>query len=211
MVSFYFQIFGPEAMKSLKFAKIISAGALVLALVHLLFPDIKIDAITALLLVVAVIPWLAPIFKSVELPGGLKVEFQEFERVKQEADRAGLLATPTNRSQEPTYIMVAQEDPILALAGLRIEIERRLRSLAKALGIEAERKGIGELLRRLPVKEAISQNELSVLNDLVGLLNRAVHGIDVEARAAQWAIDVGPRLLAALDQRIARYSGKEAG
>ena len=42
---------------------------------HLIFPSIKIDSITISLLIIAVIPWLFPLFKSLELPGGFKFEF----------------------------------------------------------------------------------------------------------------------------------------
>jgi len=38
--------------------------------------------------------------------------------------------------------------------------------------------------------------------DLVGLLNNAVHGAKVDHRAATWAIETGPRLLRALDQKL---------
>jgi hypothetical protein len=37
---------------------------------------------------------------------------------------------------------------------------------------------------------------------MVGLLNSAVHGGEVDARAASLAIDVGPRLLTSLDERV---------
>lgn len=54
---------------------------LAMALVHLLWPSLAVDAITVTLLAIAVVPWLAPLFKSLELPGGVKVEFQELQRV----------------------------------------------------------------------------------------------------------------------------------
>ncbi len=95
---------------------------------------------------------------------------------------------------------VAQEDPNLALAGLRIEIERRLGAIARARGLDDRRSSVGQLLRQLASVGAISQAEVSVLNDLVIVLNRAVHGAEVEPRAAQWATEIGPSLLAALDE-----------
>jgi hypothetical protein len=101
------------------------------------------------------------------------------------------------------YVAIAEQDPNLALAGLRIEIERRLREIARKKGLQAERLGIGQLLQLLRRSNAISGQEDSVLSDLIGLLNKAVHGAEVDYRAAQWAIDIGPRLLSALDERIA--------
>ena len=34
------------------------------------------------------------------------------------------------------------------------------------------------------------------------LLNSAVHGAEVDRRAADWAIEIGPKLLASLDDKI---------
>ncbi|MBC6989387.1 hypothetical protein [Hymenobacter sp. BT491] len=57
-------------------------------------PDIRIDAITLGLLILSVVPWLAPIIKSIEVPGVGKLEFQELkdkveqvQGVAQSADR----------------------------------------------------------------------------------------------------------------------------
>ena len=76
--------------------------------------------------------------------------------------------------------------------------------MAKDQGLPAKGLGLGRLLQGLSAKNAISPNEQSVLRDLAGLLNQAVHGEDVDPRAAQWAIEVGPRLLAGLDERVSR-------
>jgi hypothetical protein len=186
----------------------ISSAALLLALGHAIFPSIRIDVVTLTLLLIAILPWLGFIFKSVELPGGLKVEYPDLEKASQDAARVGLLSEPERRIEEAPYIAVAEQDPNLALAGLRIEIERRLREIAKKRGLRGERLGMGQLLRLLRTNEAISKNEDSVLSDLIGLLNNAVHGAEVDLRAAQWAIDVGPRLLAALDERISKEDNR---
>jgi hypothetical protein len=42
-------------------------------------PDLKIDAITITLLFIALVPWLSPLFKSLEFPGGWKIEFKEMK------------------------------------------------------------------------------------------------------------------------------------
>jgi hypothetical protein len=64
---------------------VIALGAIV---VHLARPDLSIDAVTLGLLVLAALPWLAPLVKSLELPGGWKVEFQEVKRTAEEAKSA---------------------------------------------------------------------------------------------------------------------------
>ena len=51
---------------------IVTVAALALAVLHVIFPSAKIDAVTLVLLAIAVVPWLAPILKTIELPGGWK-------------------------------------------------------------------------------------------------------------------------------------------
>jgi len=181
----------------------ITLAALIAVGIHVGYPALKFDTATLTLLVIAALPWLGSVFKSVELPGGLKVEYQELEKATREADKAGLLAAPEEgrRGMAPD-IAIAEEDPNLLLAGLRIEIEKRLRKIAASQGMEVERQGADQLLRRLTSAKAISPEERAVLSELIRLLNSAVHGAEVDPRAARWAIDFGPRFLAALDQRM---------
>lgn len=184
----------------------ITVVALAIAAAHLIWPTLEIDAVTLVLFLAAIVPWLAPLFKSLELPGGWKVEFQELERARAEAEKAGLVAAPSEKEQRPAYTfqLVADEDPNLALAGLRIELEKRLRELASGSGLEVPRGGISALLRDLDRHDALTSRERGALADMVHLLNSAVHGAEVDRSAAQWAIEYGPRLLAALDERIGR-------
>ncbi len=180
--------------------QVVTLGALLLALAHLLWPALAIDAITMTLLVIALLPWLAPIFKSLEFPGGWKVEFQDLQKAAERAEKAGLLAPqPELSPTEFTFQQVAESDPNLALAGLRIEIEKRLASLAEKHGIERRGRGLGQLLRALAQKQALSPEASATLADMTGLLNSAVHGASVDSRATDWAISVGPRVLKALD------------
>lgn len=52
-------------MKQLRW--LISGGAIAGILIHLFLPDVKIDSITIALFIISLVPWLAPLFKS--LPG----------------------------------------------------------------------------------------------------------------------------------------------
>jgi hypothetical protein len=182
----------------------ITSFAIIVVIVHLAWPTLAIDGITLALLLMAIIPWLAPMFKSLEFPGGWKVEFQDLQKTKVDADKAGLLA-PIEKPYEPSeypFLEVVEDDPNLALAGLRIEIEIRLQKLGLANDLSVNRKGIGSLMRMLFKEGVLSNQEYSVLNDMVGLLDSAVHGATVDNRALEWAMDVGPRLLKSLDERI---------
>lgn len=187
-----------HALRSLR--QVVTLGALGLALIHLVWPTLAIDAVTLALLVIALLPWLAPIFKSLEFPGGWKVQFQDLQNAAERADKAGLLAAqPAPPPAEFTFQQLAESDPNLALAGLRIEIEKRLNTLAEKHGIEPRGRGLGQLLRLLTQKQALTPEASSTLADMTGLLNSAVHGASVDPRASNWAISVGPRVLKALD------------
>jgi hypothetical protein len=178
----------------------VTIGALLIVLTHLLWPTLAIDTVTFGLLVLALLPWLAPIFKSLEFPGGWKVEFQDLRRAEARAEQAGLLAPQSLKAPSQfAFQRVAETDPNLALAGLRIEIEKRLITLAEKRGIEIRGRGIGQLLQLLTKQQALDTEARSVLADLTGLLNSAVHGASVDPRATEWAFDVGPRILKALD------------
>lgn len=78
--------------------------ALGLAVVHLVRPNAAIDATTLALLAIAALPWLGSVFKSVELPGGIKAEYRE--RIQAIEEQVGKLqvavfsgATPDQADQ----------------------------------------------------------------------------------------------------------------
>lgn len=183
--------------------RVLTALAVVLAIGHLLFPAASIDAVTVALLVIAALPWLGAVFRAIEFPGGGRVEYQEFERVRKSAQEAGLLAQQA-QPQVLTLMDAAQDtgDLTLPLAALRVELERRLRWLARASGIDDARQGMWQLTNDLQSRGVLSQAESSALADLRDVLNRAVHAQDLDPRSAKWAFDLGGPLLAALDRRI---------
>jgi hypothetical protein len=194
----------PDTLPLTRLRQFVSMGALLLALAHIIWPQLAIDAIALALIVIAILPWLAPLVKSLELPGGWKVEFQDLQKAASRAESAGLLAAaPLDKEATFSFQSIANRDPNLALAGLRIEIEKRLSSLAEIHGLNSRRPmGVGQALRALAQAEVLTNEERSILADMVNLLNSAVHGAEVDSRAAAWAIDVGPRLLTSLDERV---------
>ena len=196
-------------MKVRKIQIWITLGALAIAAIHVWWPTLAIDAVTVTLVLAAIVPWLAPLFKKLKLPGGWEFEFQELQQTKERAEKAGLLsAAPPALAAPPRYSfqLVADEDPNLALAGLRIEIERRLVQLAEANGIDRSRRSAGALLRLLAERQVLTYEQQSVLSDMLGMLNQAVHGATVPRDAADWAMQVGPPLLRTLDERIPEQS-----
>lgn len=186
-------------LQKLKF--IITVGALAGVATHVIWPHLAIDAITLGLIVVALMPWLAPLVKSVELPGGLKVELQEIKEATERVKKAGLLETSaSSEKMEHTFLQVAQQDPNLALAGFRIEIERRLVDLCERNGVSTRNRGLSSLLRGLSEKNILTGEQNSAIENLASLLNSATHGAQVDPAAAKWALNIAPDLLDSLSR-----------
>lgn len=196
----------------------ITTSAVLVGVTHLFFPNLKIDAIFITLIVVAIIPWLEPLLKSVELPGGLKVEFQDLKKIEDEAKKAGLIKvdntespkaiSQTSNSETYSFIEIAEKNQELALVGFRIEVEKRLRSLADKYSIESNKFSITKLIEALNQKEIITKAETNSLKDIIHTLNYAAHGMDYDIRNANWVIENGPKILESLDEKLENRGGR---
>lgn len=184
---------------------LITAGALFVALLHSIFPDIRIDSSTVALIVIAVIPWLGVLFRSLELPGGLKIEYQEIKEAKNAAVEAGFLeneASPKKPKQTYAFEAIAEDDPNLALSGLRIAIESRIREIYNSKNAHDSRIiPLRQVLNRLQEQEILQGKEYAAILDILPLLNRAAHGAHIDTRSANIALEVGIGILRTLDDR----------
>jgi len=192
----------------MKLKIILSLICIILAGAHILFPAIKVDYVTVVFLILAALPWCAALIKSLELPGGFKIELQD---VKAAIDKVAVktkelevpeteTSTAVNLSEKESAVDrlrdLAYSDPTLALVSLRIEIEKRLVELAQSEGISTERRSAGRLLQELKQRNRLSPITASGLYDLIALGNKAAHGMGVTRDAAEWAIDASPTILA---------------
>ena len=94
----------PLGHKRLRIA--ISIVGVVFAVVHITWPTLKIDEVTVALIVLGLLPWLQPIFKSVDLPGLGKVEMQDREQ--------GSADAPSASDSKPVSKPDAQDSPFTA-------------------------------------------------------------------------------------------------
>lgn len=183
-----------------KLAVVVSLLAVLLAALHIAMPSLTIDNVTLLLLFFAIVPWLGYLLKEVELPGGIKVTYQDLEEKAAEIAEAGLLSKTVSQDISHKFNRLKGEDPNLALAGLRIEIEKSLRKLLYRYGTETKTGSIFALTRELAKRNIISEGACSALLDLTNLLNKAVHGAKVDKRAIDWAMSIGPQILTTLNE-----------
>jgi hypothetical protein len=183
---------------------IITAAASLLLILHFVMPTRSLDSISLFLFAFAVVPWLGRVFTKLELPGGLKFEYQSFEDAAKEASDAGLLDVVLASLNEteispPIYQTVLESDPNLALAGLRIDIEQRLRQLAVSRDLPVSNASLGAILRRLQFHEVLTVPQVSALRDIVSSLNGAAHGETISLDQARSVMQIGRQLIASLD------------
>jgi hypothetical protein len=193
-------------LKVRKPQEIVTAAAILLIVIDTFIRPLSLTALG--LVILALLPWLLPFISSMELPGGVKVEIRKLEEIRQEAEEAGLLASPETVDAQPAYRKLFDVDPTLALAGLRIELERRIGRLEEVSGVYSRsiRSSIGILSRVTALENAgvLSREQRSAIADLLPLLNAAAHARDFDPASAAWTMEVGPRLLAGLDEIIQR-------
>lgn len=191
---------------------IITVTALTLAIVHIIYPNISIDAVTTALFFIAVAPWLYPLFKSVELPGGVKFEFQDLENIMERAKRNGLVEFRGGGGhpylEEFSFLYAAKNNEMnLAFSGLRLEIEKKLYELAMnydlldAIPYEISIK-TDDLLDRLSDVKALSMNESLIIKKLMQILNAGSHESISDDRAMEIIMSDGPGVIWALETRI---------
>ena len=178
----------------------VSLFALAVLVARQAMPNL-LDATDMVIMAVGLLPWLSSLIKSAELPGGVKIEFQDLASAGKKVTGAG--ATAPDGTSELDFVTIASTDANLALVALRIEIEKRVRKLAVKHGIPSERVSVMRLFRELQAAQVLSDLYLSGLQELVMFGNQAAHGADVEKEAAQWAVDFGPGVISALDDAIA--------
>lgn len=156
----------------------------------------SLSPIAAGALAVAVIPWVIQLIERISAPGGFEVVFSKAEQQLREA-----LAVP-DAEDISAFKYFESRDPNLAIALLRVEIERRLRQIAEEVMLEPDARGrprgLRELTDALHDRELISKDAFVLLRDLMPVMNEAVHGVDVGSRGAEFALNYGPRVLSLL-------------
>lgn len=89
------------------------------------------------------------------------------------------------------YRSLVMQEPRIALAGLRVELEIIARNLAKGFNVAVSDKDTGlGLIRKLYENGAISKEQMKLAQKIFGLCNAAIHGAPVAAREAEQILDL---------------------
>lgn len=194
----------------------------VLAL-HLVVPSADVDATTLGLLALLVTLAVLPFARAITFPGGYRVELREAITEASSSIRAIERDTPELFQREVpvsvpslsslTWRDLLDTDPNVALAGLRIEIERRIRTVAEAIvgPLDKGRVSIGRLLREPRVRESLGLQAASAIDEVVEICNRAVHAEEIPSDIANLAADLGEVALEMLDRAIVRVERNRPG
>ncbi|MFZ0774100.1 MAG: hypothetical protein WCA49_11985 [Candidatus Sulfotelmatobacter sp.] len=149
------------------------------------------------------------------LPGGVSIDLQEEVReVKQLSERVESAPLPADRKKSPGipqteanarliqlglrpspsgldlsyYREISERDPILALAGLRIELETWFRNVAQWSKVDMRPfDSMNRILARLRDANAVTPDQVTLARRVLSFCNQAIHGGDV---TKEQAIDI---------------------
>jgi hypothetical protein len=106
---------------------------------------------------------------------------------------------PNNQQRDlPTADELSKEFPLISLLNMRFEIERALSDWARANGFATKRYGFRMLLQKVYNSQLLPPKLATDLMEALGAIRKAAHETDIDAAAAQEAIEVGNRFLAGL-------------
>ena len=154
---------------------------------------------------------LARLRKAV-LPGGLSVDLQEeVHEVKELSEKVESAELPGDRKRTPGipkteanarmiqlglrpspsgldlsyYREIAERDPILALAGLRIELETWFRNVAQGFKVDTKPyDSMNRVLARLRDASAVTPDQVMLARRVLSFCNQAIHGGEVSREQA---------------------------
>jgi hypothetical protein len=161
-------------------------------------------------------PWLAAL-KRIKI-GDFEAEIDPAEVKRLTADISKALP---ELKQEPTPMplgasaaveavrQLAVSDPVLALAKLRIELERTLRRLHGRTSQSASSPrnvSLGRIIQDLAAHQALPQDLAVSIRDVVAICNRAIHGEEIRSQDALAIAETGGELLEGLEQLAREYA-----
>ena len=190
--------------------------ALALLVSHMVgLKQITVDTTTLLLLALLLVSPFIDQLRKIKV-GEFEAEIapREVEKVKSEVDKhlgkgeVGEPITAKVRSVGESLLDLLERDHVLALAKLRIELERaltRLHLLSIPTARQRRQAGLNRLVGDL-VRFGILPVRLSgQLREVISLCNRAVHGEHVRPADARNILDIGIRILEEIDSILEEF------
>lgn len=174
---------------------------------------VKIDNTTILLIVLLLLSPLSNSLKKIKW-GDFEAEIESAEVKKIESEIKKL---PEDDSPKPyeidditeSILSVLEQDHILALAKLRIELEKVLsKILAATENGGGHQLGLSKILRRLEKSTSFDKQFISPIRDVIAIGNRAIHGEEVQKGTAKNIVNIGIDLLQKLYRELYEFISK---
>jgi hypothetical protein len=165
-----------------------------LIIIHGFWNDIfLVDYFTVIILFILCIPFFSKFLKRAKVPGA-EFEFREEIESTKKAVEQSVEKSKSRTDGKPkplpfetfntrTVKILLDSDPILALASLRIEIERKLRLAAKYFKLP-NRNTLSEIIEALMERGILSPEQATALKKIVEMCNKAIHGYDISGDEA---------------------------
>src|SRR5260221_3157303 len=193
-----------KSFKSGKIIIIIFCFNIIILLLHLFRASfVQIDNTTILLMVLVLLTPFASHIKKIKF-GDFEAEInQEIKKVEQQAKEIKSEGGDKEQLIKKNSVIeeleeLAAKDPVLALAKLRIEIEKKLKRLYTFK--ETVPSGIKMMTQVLSGTGVISNKLKNLILDVTSILNRVVHGEDIPTEAnIDKVLNIGSEILDELD------------
>jgi hypothetical protein len=171
--------------------------------------NINIDSTSIFLLTIILIsPFIASVRKIKYGDFEAEIDPKEVQKIKSDADKHSKIKEDEEDSRPAIYAAtdsirkLAASDPVIALAKLRIELEKLLSRLARINGIDLKKHSLGIIINTLSNREILQINTGKSLADVVSICNRAIHGESISTDSANTIISLGIDLLDKIYWRI---------
>jgi len=187
------------------FCWIVVVSAFALILLHGLAPTaFNVDEYSILMLLIMSIPCFARYLKSAKIPGAqfdfrdniarLEATVEASEAKHHEVEPAEVSTGKFETFDLRSARNLVDSDPVLALAALRIEIERTLRIAANVMRLEVgPYAALGRIIRSLTEARHLLPEDMAVLKEVIAVCNNAIHGADVSSNEATEVIGIVDR------------------
>lgn len=165
-----------------------------------------VDVFTVLILFILSIPFVAQYLRKAKFAGAefeFKDEIRETEKLVQlSVEQAAKSESAGERKILPfeTFKLSAvrellDSDPVLALAALRIEIERKFKLLVDSLDLPIRNEwSISKLIEAIKKRELLSSEQVTALQKIISMCNKAIHGSSISKKEAREIIELAEEL-----------------
>jgi hypothetical protein len=180
---------------------------------HGFFPSqFIIDNYTVFIFLIIFIPCIAPFMKEVNFLGAKFIFKEEIRKTGKLINVSGTAKIRTHVNASLAIVKskdldnvrkLLDSDPVLALAALRIEIEKSLKSIAEKLDFPIrEKRSITEIIVNLKRKEIFSHEQVLILRKIIKMCDKAVHGAVISKSEAKEIIFLTEKFYRTLENSI---------